>query len=39
MGHNDVAHLFTLFSSRSEREAAGVDSDTLVDQKAGQTLF
>jgi hypothetical protein len=39
MRHNDGAHFFPVFSSRSEREAAGVDSNTLIDKKTGQTLF
>ena len=39
MRHDDVANLLTLLAGGSQREAAGVNGNALVNQKAGQTLF
>jgi hypothetical protein len=39
MGHNYVPHSLTLLTCQSQRKAAGVNSDTFVDKKTGQTLF
>jgi hypothetical protein len=39
MRDNDVAHLFTLFTTRSQRNTTGVNRNALVDKKTGQTLF
>ena len=39
VGHDDVAHFLALFSSQRQRDAAGVNGNTLVYEKACQTLF
>jgi hypothetical protein len=39
MGHDDVANFFALFGIQTQREAAGINRDTLVDEKTCQTLF
>jgi hypothetical protein len=39
MRHNDVTHSASLLVCQSNRDTAGVDSDAVVNQKTGQTLF